>query len=169
MRAFRHKKQHTNPSHKRSTHYCGLYVLAYTGAQYIKHTPRSTAPYSCARTWPYTHAVHKTARLERCCSQNRPSRKKVAIFDSLKMDERADGNQKKAFPYIWSNSCIRTPQRFVTDCRFRKSIVSKTSLIAQKSVLTICIILELSLGLSLTGGTSDSKNTFFTSHVSEVE
>ena len=44
-----------------------------------------------------------------CCSQNRPLRKvlftkspvqkKVAIFDPLKMDGRADGNQKKAFPY----------------------------------------------------------------------
>ena len=98
MRAFRHKKQHTHPSHKRSTHNCGLYVLVYTSAQYIKHTPRSTAPYSCARAWPYTHAVHKTARSERCCSQNRPSRKKVAIFGPLKMDGRADVNQKKSLP-----------------------------------------------------------------------
>ena len=72
MRAFRHKKQHTQPSHKRSTHNCGLYVLVYTVAQYIKHTPRSTAPNSCARAWPYTvqftkppsqkGAVHKIAR-----------------------------------------------------------------------------------------------------------
>ena len=106
MRAFRHLKQHNYPSHKRSTPNCGLCVLVYTGAQYIKHTPRSTAPYSCARAWPYTRAVNKTARSERCCSQNRPSRKKVAIFEPLKMDGRADGNQNKAFPNVSFALCF---------------------------------------------------------------
>ena len=45
-----------------------------------KHTPRSTAHHSCARVRPYTHAVHKTSRSERCCSQNCPSRKNKLRF-----------------------------------------------------------------------------------------
>ena len=39
---------------------------------------------------------------ERCCSDiARPKEKKVVILDTLKMDERTDGNQtnKKMLPY----------------------------------------------------------------------
>ena len=35
-RAGAKKMSHNYPSHKLSTHNCGLYVLVYTGAQYIK-------------------------------------------------------------------------------------------------------------------------------------
>ena len=80
-----------NNTTKTHTHNCGLYVLVYTGAQYIKRTPRSTAPYSSARAWPYTRAVHKTACSERCCSDiARPE--KHRDFRPLKMDGWADGN-----------------------------------------------------------------------------
>ena len=40
MRAFSHKKQPTHPSHKRSTHNCGLYVLVYTGTQSSHEFPK---------------------------------------------------------------------------------------------------------------------------------
>ena len=55
-----------------------------------------------------------------CCSQNRPLRKvlftkspvqktKVGIFDPLKLDGRADGNRRKAFPYIPAPILIHLP------------------------------------------------------------
>ena len=43
----------------------------------------------------------QTIRTERCSSDvYRQSRKKAAIFDSIKMDGRADGIQKKGFRYV---------------------------------------------------------------------
>ena len=45
VRAFRYKKQHNYPSYLLSTHNCGLYVLVYFGAQYIKtNTSLNRAP-----------------------------------------------------------------------------------------------------------------------------
>ena len=43
---------------------------------------------------PYAHAVHKTARSERCCSDITRPGKTVSSFDRLEADGRAGGNHK---------------------------------------------------------------------------
>ena len=99
MRAFRHKKQHNYPSYKLSTHNCGIYVLVYTGAQYIKtYTLAQLRPIAVhvfgrtpmlfTKTPSQKGAVHKIARPE----------KKWRFSTPFKMDGRADGNQKKSIP-----------------------------------------------------------------------
>ena len=48
------------------------------------YTPDETSPCTCVHERPHTHAVHKTGRSERCCSDITHPEDKVVIFDTSK-------------------------------------------------------------------------------------
>ena len=83
--------QVTNSAHTTVGSMCWCILVRNT----LKHTPRSTTPHSCARVRPYTRAVHKTARSERCCSDIARPEKNVANSTPSKWRGGLTGTKKR--------------------------------------------------------------------------
>ena len=82
----------------------GLHILEHNKYMYIARLNHLFTAVRVAKL--YTHAVDSASSAQKVSVQISPVQKKtVVIFDLLKMDGRADGNQKKKdFPHLLGRS-----------------------------------------------------------------